>query len=360
MALAAAAFVLSYPGIHRIALQAGVATTLAALYPLILDAMLVIAGATALTMRNAGWWARCYVWLCLLLLLAVAGTGSAVHAMGLALPRQPTRAGVAVTPWVVLLLGFGLLLAMLRYLRQARRAARREAAGADAGTGPAGGPPPNATWAGGPGTSSGDVRLPAPRGQLDALLGSRAGPAPAIAAASQAPAPAAEHSAAETLAPPAEASAEPAADPAGRHGGGGHSELATGIDADHYTPAEYGLIAEYPPPRTAEYSSYDLEAAYPADLDDAYPRPAEHDEPAARPPETGEASSYGGEYGGYGTPEQAPGESGEGGAHRKPAGDEQPTDDAAAPENGDPDASQPPGSAPVFDRVRSTPTPPDE
>ncbi|HEV2375809.1 MAG TPA: DUF2637 domain-containing protein, partial [Streptosporangiaceae bacterium] len=125
--LAAAAFVLSYPGIHRIALQAGVSSTLAVLYPLIIDALLVSAGASLLAMRNAGWWTRCYVWLCLLLLLAVAGTGSAVHAMGLALPRQATRAGVAATPWVLLLLGFGLWLVMLRYLRQARRAMREAA-----------------------------------------------------------------------------------------------------------------------------------------------------------------------------------------------------------------------------------------
>src|SRR5262245_34913905 len=39
--LAAAAFVLSYPGIHAVALQAGVSPKLARLYPVIFDAMLV-------------------------------------------------------------------------------------------------------------------------------------------------------------------------------------------------------------------------------------------------------------------------------------------------------------------------------
>ena len=54
--LAAAAFVLSYSGIHQVALQAGVSPRLAKLYPVIFDAMLVIAGAAAMALRGAGWW----------------------------------------------------------------------------------------------------------------------------------------------------------------------------------------------------------------------------------------------------------------------------------------------------------------
>jgi len=53
--LAAAAFVLSYPGIHSVALQAGVSPNLAKLYPVIFDAMLVVAGAAAMALRGAGW-----------------------------------------------------------------------------------------------------------------------------------------------------------------------------------------------------------------------------------------------------------------------------------------------------------------
>ena len=45
--LAAAAFVLSYAGIHAVALSAGVSPRLARIYPLILDAMLVVACAGA-------------------------------------------------------------------------------------------------------------------------------------------------------------------------------------------------------------------------------------------------------------------------------------------------------------------------
>src|SRR6266700_2834945 len=130
--LAAAAFLLSYAGIHRIALSAGVSPALARLYPVIFDAMLVIASAGVLALRGAGWLTRVYVWLCLLLLLGAVAAGDAVHAMSVALPRQPTRAVVAVTPWALLLLAFGLLLGMLRHLRKIRlanpqppRAARR-------------------------------------------------------------------------------------------------------------------------------------------------------------------------------------------------------------------------------------------
>ena len=52
--LAAAAFVLSYPGIHAVALHAGVSRPLARIYPVIFDAMLVIACAAVLSLRGAG------------------------------------------------------------------------------------------------------------------------------------------------------------------------------------------------------------------------------------------------------------------------------------------------------------------
>jgi hypothetical protein len=61
--LAAAAFVLAYAGIHAIALAAGVSPTLARLYPLIFDAMLVVASAAALALRGGGWWTKFYAWL---------------------------------------------------------------------------------------------------------------------------------------------------------------------------------------------------------------------------------------------------------------------------------------------------------
>jgi len=144
--LAAAAFVLSYSGIHQVALQAGVSPSLAKLYPVIFDAMLVVAGAAAMALRGAGWWSRFYAWACLILLLAAVAIGDAVHATNTALPERASRAVVAITPWVLLLLAFGLLLAMLRHFRKARATvvARQEARAAAAGNAGIGGQPAEA------------------------------------------------------------------------------------------------------------------------------------------------------------------------------------------------------------------------
>lgn len=158
--LAAAAFVLSYGDIHQIALSAGVSPRLARAYPVIFDAMLVVAFASALALRGAGWWSRLYVWVCTLALLAAVAAGDAVRAMAVALPRRPSAAVVAVIPWVLLLIAFGFLLLMLRHLRRSRAAAA------------AGNARPAAPH--GPGYDAGQ---PARHG-LDALLD----PRPAIAA----------------------------------------------------------------------------------------------------------------------------------------------------------------------------------
>ena len=130
LVLAAAAFALSYSGIHAIALAAGVSPALAKLYPVIFDAMLVIAAAAVLSLRTASFATRCYAWLCLLLLLFAAAGADALHATGNSLPHQVAAATVAIIPWVLVLLGFGLLLVMLRHARLHR--ARPAQARADA------------------------------------------------------------------------------------------------------------------------------------------------------------------------------------------------------------------------------------
>jgi hypothetical protein len=121
--LAAAAFVLSYAGIHAVALAAGVSPRLARIYPLIFDAMLVVAGAAVLALRSAGLPSRSYAWLSMLALLATAAAADALHATGTRLPRRPAAATAAVIPWALVLIGFGLLLCMLRQARLRRAAA---------------------------------------------------------------------------------------------------------------------------------------------------------------------------------------------------------------------------------------------
>src|SRR5580700_1850475 len=123
MLLAAAAFVLSYAGIHEVALSAGVSSRWARLYPLMFDAMLVIACAAVLALRGAGVPSRCYAWLSMLTLLAAAAGADTVHATGVTLPRKPTAAAAAIIPWALVLIGFGLLLCMLRQARLRRAAA---------------------------------------------------------------------------------------------------------------------------------------------------------------------------------------------------------------------------------------------
>ncbi len=143
LALAAAAFVFSYAGVHRIALAAGVPARLARFYPALLDAVLVVACAAALALRGARWWTRWLTWLSIIALVALVGAVDAVHAMGIKLPRRPVEASVAVLPWVLLLLGFRLWLSVLRQPRHgdvasvapASAAAAGKPAEADAGSG---------------------------------------------------------------------------------------------------------------------------------------------------------------------------------------------------------------------------------
>jgi Protein of unknown function (DUF2637) len=123
MLLAAAAFVLSYAGIHEVALTAGVSPRWARLYPVIFDAMLVIASAAVLSLRGAGLPSRCYAWLTMLVLFAAAAGADTVHATDITLPPRPTAAAAAIIPWALVLVGFGLLLCMLRQARLRRAAA---------------------------------------------------------------------------------------------------------------------------------------------------------------------------------------------------------------------------------------------
>jgi len=196
--LAAAAFVLSYAGIHRLALRAGVTPELARLYPLIFDAMLVVAGAAALALRGAGWWARFYAWATLLIVLVAVAVGDAIHATHVVLPIQPTRAVAAVLPWVFLLAAFGLLLEMLQHFRRVRAASGQPGrvategavvvapaashgnGGAGVGNGAPGSPAQRGavTWAAA-GGGTGRALPPAPTG-LDMLLGPRQGDPPAM------------------------------------------------------------------------------------------------------------------------------------------------------------------------------------
>jgi hypothetical protein len=129
-ALAGGTFVLSYSGIHALALHAGVAPRLARGYPLLIDAMLVIVLAAVLALRGADLPSRLLAWTTLLAVLAAAAGADALHAAGHRLPGHVAAITAAVLPWVLVFLAFALLLAMLRHARLRRLAAVRATAGA--------------------------------------------------------------------------------------------------------------------------------------------------------------------------------------------------------------------------------------
>ena len=127
-ALTAAACTLSYASIHHLAIDAGVSRRLAAIYPLIFDALLVIAGCALLALRGAGLPSKVYAWFCLLLLLGALAAGSAARAAAIHIPHRRAEIVAAVVPWALVLIGFGLLLALLRYARIRRLGRRLRAA----------------------------------------------------------------------------------------------------------------------------------------------------------------------------------------------------------------------------------------
>ena len=353
--LAAAAFVLSYAGIHQVALQAGVSPSLAKLYPVIFDAMLVVAGAAAMTLRGAGWWSRFYAWACLIVLLVAVAVGDAVHATGAVLPARASRAAVAVTPWVLLLLAFGLLLTMLRHFRGARAAvaARQEARAAvagDAGTGVRGDAgtgvrPAEAngtaagrsavTWAAASaaGTAAGAEgrALPQPLSGLDLLLGPRAGQAPAIEA---------PHDAAAT-------------------------GTATGGDASHGDPVSYGEETGFVHP-----DSYRDEGEYSPHGDSGGPvaDTAPGDPAQAGPGSNGDAAPQQVAAPQQGTAADTAADTGEGDGPAGAGAPESQADAAAAADGGPAGEHTPDGSdgepaaapGPGLERLRSSPTRPEE
>jgi hypothetical protein len=128
-ALAAGTFVLSYAGMHAVALQAGVSHRLARGYPLMFDVLLVVILAALLALRGAGWPSRILAWICLLALLAAAAGADALHAAGHRLPARPAAVTAAVLPWALVLIAFVLLLAMLRQARLRRLGHAGPAAG---------------------------------------------------------------------------------------------------------------------------------------------------------------------------------------------------------------------------------------
>jgi hypothetical protein len=131
-ALAGAAFVLSYAGIHAFALEAGISPRLARGYPLIFDVLLVVILAAVLALRGAGLPSKVLAWACLLALLSASAGADALHAAGRKLAAKDASVTAAIVPWVLVLIALVLLLAMLRQARFRRLSGDQETAHAQA------------------------------------------------------------------------------------------------------------------------------------------------------------------------------------------------------------------------------------
>lgn len=354
LALAAATFVLSYPGVHTIVAQAGVSARLARIYPGLFDALFVVACVAAVVLRDARWWARLYAWLVVIAVVAVVGAADAVHAMNVTLPHRTIEGVVAAAPWVIVLLGFGLMLTMLRQARA------QHAAGKAPSAEPAGLPrPPEAA----PARTAPALPQAAPVPSTASLPESLLVPETPAAADAGAWTAATE---AETAEPDAGAvepdarAAEPDAEAGTESGEPGEavepSEAAEAID-----PGEPAEVVE------------PVEAAVPAP--DAEPRgqqgqahPGEREtagEPAAAPGRKG-VLAYA--YGDSGRTAWSAGESHPPTLPSPVVGDEAPPRPAAPvtvrgavidDDDAPPFATAPFATVPRLNRVRSTPTPPE-
>ena len=65
---------------------------------------------------------RFYAWLSLLVLLGATAGADALHSTGTTVPHKAAALAAAIIPWILLLIGFGLLLAMMRHFRLHRAA----------------------------------------------------------------------------------------------------------------------------------------------------------------------------------------------------------------------------------------------
>jgi hypothetical protein len=291
LALAGAAFVLSYAGIHAVARQAGVSAQLARGYPVMFDVLLMIVLAAALALRGAGWPSKLLVWVTLLALLAAGAGADAWHAAGRRLPARPAAVTAAILPWALVLIAFVLLLVMLRHARL-RRAAAADRGAAIGGTRQQWQPqvpsplptqplvPGFAARSAGPGRAE-TVRLAVPRQVTAASAADTMANEPGLSGQAGALSAGGELAIATNLAPDDPGSDETALDPA---------DGALPYPEEPYLPVSYLAVSDptesYPTesyPTESYPTESDLAVSGPADSDLAASRPADSDLAASRP-----------------------------------------------------------------------------
>ena len=114
------AFVLTYDDLRVLALAGGAAPRWAPLYPVLVDVLITVTVLALVVARHARWWTRWIRWA--LLLAVVAGAAAAAVQRAVKgyepLPDDALKAGVAVAPYVMLIVVVWLWLAMFRQIHR--------------------------------------------------------------------------------------------------------------------------------------------------------------------------------------------------------------------------------------------------
>ncbi|MEU6742611.1 DUF2637 domain-containing protein [Streptosporangium sandarakinum] len=130
-ALTAAACVLSFEDLRALAVTGEADPGLAYLYPAAFDALLVIAMTASLLLWNGRWPARLQAGLVLALLLAAAAAAEVTTAVRAPVDVRQAAVGVAVAPWVMVLLALWLWFLLIKHGADRRTASGSRTAGRD-------------------------------------------------------------------------------------------------------------------------------------------------------------------------------------------------------------------------------------
>ncbi|HEX2313436.1 MAG TPA: DUF2637 domain-containing protein [Thermomonospora sp.] len=118
--LAGGTFVLTFDDLRELARAGGTAERWAPAYPVMLDALITVIILSLVAAREARWWSRFLRWALLVAVVAGAAAASVQRAVGGYgdLPEDRLRAGVAIAPYVMLVLVVWLWLTMFRQLQR--------------------------------------------------------------------------------------------------------------------------------------------------------------------------------------------------------------------------------------------------
>jgi Protein of unknown function (DUF2637) len=118
--LAGVAFAVTYSDLRMLAVTGHASRRLGPAFPAMFDALITVTILAIVAARRHRWWASWSRWALLLLLLGAAATASVVRAVARHgygwIPLGPLKAGVAVAPYVMLLVAVWLWLGIFRHV----------------------------------------------------------------------------------------------------------------------------------------------------------------------------------------------------------------------------------------------------